>query len=248
VKRAAVTRAPNRAEEDGNNYLVDNLNVISNGKADDEEMEMNSDFAMKLEPVIQLEEIIDVPKDPLLIEPGPISLSLPSSSTHHHQPPEVHQVGKEKAGGNLRVKCGQCKKVFISTTHLHVHHRRYHQLLDCRTCQQTFIGLISLSAHATSHYNETTGVFPCSLCSKVFPTAEKCARHVRETCTAGKRHKCTLCILSFKRRSHLQNHMDAVHNPGIHPCPYCDRDKEKVFKAERLLRKHISRVHPNFFL
>jgi len=220
---------------------MENLNETVNEKVENDEwdksIELESEYYIKLEPVIQDEGKVDASMEPIFIGPTdfPLDTEYDSSSTHD-QPPEVELEASRK---NNRI-CKQCEKVFANNASLQIHHRRCHKPVKCKRCLETFHGMDSFRAHATSHYNEITQCFPCPLCSKEISTVEKLFKHLKQA-HADRRYSCNVCETSFKQSNHLRQHIASLHNPGNHPCSLCS----KVYPTTLLLKRHHKRKHLN---
>nr|DBA15889.1 TPA: hypothetical protein GDO54_003344 [Pyxicephalus adspersus] len=183
-------------------------------------------------------------------KPGPFSCPLCSKVFPTY--PEVGEHLKSHEGDHHYL-CMDCGLGFESEVVL-VNHRRTHQtnpLYSCE-CGQTFVNMTKFLYHRRMHSSKVrepvqaeekkldctlaapTGGFVCSTCGKVFTLMSQLIRHQRFVHALERRHKCPTCSKTFKKRSHLHNHM--LTHTGERPfsCNVCS----KSFNAQANLLRH----------
>ncbi|XP_077466815.1 PR domain zinc finger protein 10 isoform X2 [Stigmatopora argus] len=189
---------------------------------------------------------------------------------------EVHVVD-----GNFT--CPSCKKTFPDFIQVKKHMRCFHseKLFPCPNCEKAFCRPDKLRLHMLRHSDRRD--FLCSTCGKQFKRKDKLREHMqrmhnpeREAKKAERSHraksqkmkiptndfesfmfKCRLCMMGFRRRGMLVNHLSKRHPdmrvndvpeltlPIIKPnrdyyCQYCD----KVYKSASKRKSHILKNHP----
>ncbi|KAK7082639.1 PR domain zinc finger protein 10, partial [Halocaridina rubra] len=180
--------------------------------------------------------------------------------------------------------CPSCKKVFSSYSKIRRHIRSYHSLMPhvCSICSKEMPSVDKLKIHMLSHSDRRD--FLCPECGKRFKRKDKLKEHskrmhsgerqlrVIRASTKGtpkfvpkvdpadyKRfiYKCTTCLLGFKRRGMLVNHL-AKRHPNVDmkcvpelnqpilkanqtfKCQYCD----KRYRSSSKRKLHILKYHP----
>ncbi|XP_037049154.1 PR domain zinc finger protein 10-like [Bradysia coprophila] len=183
--------------------------------------------------------------------------------------------------------CEHCKKKFKEYSMVRKHVRSYHSsiLHSCSDCGAKFKSVSKLKIHRLRHSDVKE--FLCSQCGKQFKRKDKLrehqiAKHSEAAENAKKNqsidqrsaqpdvvvkiappdydrfiYKCHHCLLGFKRRGMLINHMAKRHPkisidtvpelnlPILKPqrffyCVYC----EKVYKSSSKRKNHILKYHP----
>lgn len=179
--------------------------------------------------------------------------------------------------------CPSCKKTFTDFIQLKKHIRCFHseKVFQCPDCDKAFCRPDKLRLHMLRHSDRKD--FLCSTCGKQFKRKDKLREHMqrmhnpdREAKKADKIHrakalkmkvpttdfesfmfKCRMCMMGFRRRGMLVNHLSKRHPemriddvpeltlPIIKPnrdyfCQYCD----KVYKSASKRKAHILKNHP----
>ncbi|CAL8149227.1 unnamed protein product [Orchesella dallaii] len=164
--------------------------------------------------------------------------------------PIAEDVGRYINGiGHNGHRCPECSKVMKDEIQYHSHYRYNHQSLSCNICGKAFKGRKLLTTHF-KRLHQQRGIYPCKLCSRTFETAFKVSDHVtRFHRNEQFRYHCPHpnCNVSYRQKQQLEHHMIVNHEPESHHCPYC-LPGSKVFPIRRYLRRHISTVHPEFFV
>lgn len=190
-------------------------------------------------------------------------------------------VGVHAVDGSFT--CPSCKKTFTDFIQLKKHIRCFHseKVFQCPDCDKAFCRPDKLRLHMLRHSDRKD--FLCSTCGKQFKRKDKLREHMqrmhnpdREARKADKNHrtkalkmkvpttdfesfmfKCRLCMMGFRRRGMLVNHLSKRHPemriddvpeltlPIIKPnrdyfCQYCD----KVYKSASKRKAHILKNHP----
>lgn len=180
-------------------------------------------------------------------------------------------------------RCPSCKKTFTDFIQLKKHIRCFHseKIFQCPNCEKAFCRPDKLRLHMLRHSDRKD--FLCSTCGKQFKRKDKLREHMqrmhnpdREAKKADKvqrskalklklpstdfesyMFKCRLCMMGFRRRGMLVNHLSKRHPemriddvpeltlPIIKPnrdyfCQYCD----KVYKSASKRKAHILKNHP----
>ncbi|XP_011480583.1 PR domain zinc finger protein 10 isoform X1 [Oryzias latipes] len=189
---------------------------------------------------------------------------------------EVHSV-------NGSYTCPSCKKTFSDFIQVKKHIRCFHseKIFQCSDCEKAFCRPDKLRLHMLRHSDRKD--FLCSTCGKQFKRKDKLREHMqrmhnpdREAKKADRIHrskslkmkvpttdfesfmfKCRMCMMGFRRRGMLVNHLSKRHPemridevpeltlPIIKPnrdyfCQYCD----KVYKSASKRKAHILKNHP----
>ncbi|XP_037395943.1 PR domain zinc finger protein 10 isoform X2 [Pygocentrus nattereri] len=179
--------------------------------------------------------------------------------------------------------CPSCKKTFTDFIQVKKHVRSFHseKIFQCTECDKAFCRPDKLRLHMLRHSDRKD--FLCSTCGKQFKRKDKLREHMqrmhnpeREAKKADRIHrtktlkqkepttdfesfmfKCRLCMMGFRRRGMLVNHLSKRHPemridevpeltlPIIKPnrdyfCQYCD----KVYKSASKRKAHILKNHP----
>ncbi|XP_015239642.1 PREDICTED: PR domain zinc finger protein 10 isoform X2 [Cyprinodon variegatus] len=179
--------------------------------------------------------------------------------------------------------CPTCKKTFTDFMQVKKHIRCFHseKIFQCPDCEKAFCRPDKLRLHMLRHSDRKD--FLCSTCGKQFKRKDKLREHMqrmhnpdREAKKSDRTHhskahktkvpatdldsfvfKCRLCMMGFRRRGMLVNHLSKRHPemriddvpeltlPIIKPnrdyfCQYCD----KVYKSASKRKAHILKNHP----
>lgn len=179
--------------------------------------------------------------------------------------------------------CPTCKKRFTDFIQVKKHVRSFHseKIYQCTECDKAFCRPDKLRLHMLRHSDRKD--FLCSTCGKQFKRKDKLREHMqrmhnpeREAKKADRTgrtkafkprlastdyesfmFKCRMCMMGFRRRGMLVNHLSKRHPemkieevpeltlPIIKPnrdyyCQYC----EKVYKSASKRKAHILKNHP----
>lgn len=182
--------------------------------------------------------------------------------------------------------CPECHRSFQEYNHIRKHMRTFHseKKYPCPECDKIFPRPDKLKLHMLKH--STHREFMCETCGRQFKRKDKLKEHMKRLHTPDREarillkppraqsnkkfvpkvsptdyhrfiYKCHSCLLGFKRRGMLVNHL-AKRHPDITPdsvpelnlpilktqrdyyCQYCD----KVYKSSSKRKAHIIKNHP----
>lgn len=182
--------------------------------------------------------------------------------------------------------CPQCGREFDDFYNLRKHIRGFHtnKEFPCPHCEKVFPRPDKLKLHMLKHSNHRE--FMCETCGRQFKRKDKLKEHIRRMHSAERElenlkrgdpkispkkfvpkvaptdyhrfiYKCHTCMLGFKRRGMLVNHL-AKRHPDVkfetvpelnlpilktqkdYYCQYCD----KVYKSSSKRKTHILKNHP----
>ncbi|XP_050415842.1 PR domain zinc finger protein 10 [Patella vulgata] len=186
--------------------------------------------------------------------------------------------------------CPHCPRQFNDFNTIRKHMKQFHsdQEFPCPSCDKVFSRPDKLKLHMLKH--STHREFMCENCGRQFKRKDKLKEHIKRMHTGEREpkpvnaeerdkqlkkfipkvsptdyhrfiYKCHTCLLGFKRRGMLVNHL-AKRHPDITPdlvpelnlpilktqrdyfCQYCD----KVYKSSSKRKAHIIKNHPGFDL
>ncbi|XP_043265284.1 PR domain zinc finger protein 10-like [Colletes gigas] len=180
--------------------------------------------------------------------------------------------------------CPYCQRIFIKYSVIRKHIRSHHceRKHKCQVCAKRFATIDKLQMHLLKHSDHRQ--FHCANCGKQFKRKDKLKEHIMklhnsQTATEEQMsrvtqtkkfvpkvnpndynrfvYKCHQCLVGFKRRGMLVNHL-AKRHPDVAPesvpelnlpilrqtrdyyCQYCD----KVYKSSSKRKAHIMKNHP----
>ncbi|XP_076673343.1 PR domain zinc finger protein 10 isoform X2 [Andrena cerasifolii] len=180
--------------------------------------------------------------------------------------------------------CPYCQRIFIKYSVIRKHIRAHHceRKHKCQVCAKRFATVDKLQMHLLKHSDHRE--FHCANCGKQFKRKDKLKEHMTklhnsQTATEEQMsqvtqtkkfvpkinpndynrfiYKCHQCLVGFKRRGMLVNHL-AKRHPDVAPesvpelnlpilrqtrdyyCQYCD----KVYKSSSKRKAHIVKNHP----
>ena len=140
--------------------------------------------------------------------------------------------------GHLCSDCGKSiKNVSDMKKHILVVHTKSAKEI-CPVCGESFLLKFKLKNHMASNH-EFKKDFQCDLCSKTFLASGGLLVHKR-VCQERK-HVCSECPKTFKRKSHLQRHQSGHLGEKIYACTNC----EKRFIHKYSLTQHMLEIHVN---
>ncbi|XP_047496828.1 uncharacterized protein LOC125044283 [Penaeus chinensis] len=185
---------------------------------------------------------------------------------------------------NGEYACPTCKKVFPTYSKIRRHIRSYHAIMPhtCSICSKEMPSVDKLKIHMLSHSERRD--FLCPDCGKRFKRKDKLREHSKRMHSNDREaktskavakgppkfvpkvdpadykqflYKCHTCLLGFKRRGMLVNHL-AKRHPNIDPstvpelnqpilkakrcysCQHCD----KMYRSSSKRKLHILKYHP----
>ncbi|KAK2159849.1 hypothetical protein LSH36_145g07000 [Paralvinella palmiformis] len=145
--------------------------------------------------------------------------------------------------GDVSVKCEACNKWYKTPASLKQHMRQRHSMnpkkITCPQCDVQFTDRRGLRDHINC-VHETTQVFTCTKCWKVFLTKSRLRRHMY--IHGDHRHICQQCGKGFHIKDNMNKHIRIVHekNDGkMWRCSYCSKE----FLVKGNLTQHIRGIH-----
>ncbi|KAK8400076.1 hypothetical protein O3P69_003042 [Scylla paramamosain] len=185
---------------------------------------------------------------------------------------------------NEQYKCPTCNKVFPTYSKIRRHIRSYHAILPhtCSICSKEMPSTDKLKIHMLSHSDRRD--YLCQDCGKRFKRKDKMREHSKRMHSSDRdaraskvatkappkfvpkvdptdymqfEYKCHTCLLGFKRRGMLVNHL-AKRHPNVdmtsvpelnqpilkatrcYYCQYC----EKMYRSSSKRKLHILKYHP----
>ncbi|XP_039998936.1 zinc finger and BTB domain-containing protein 41 isoform X2 [Xiphias gladius] len=165
--------------------------------------------------------------------------------------PVIIQTSSKKT-----LKCPKCDKIFDRAGKYESHTRVHtgEKPFQCDICLQRYSTKSNLTVHKKKHASDTPfqkKEHKCPFCNKLHASKKTLAKHVRrfhpdhiqEFLTKRKRKsegwKCAICLKTFTRRPHLQEHMILHTQDRPFKCSFCD----EYFKSRFARLKHQEKYH-----
>ncbi|XP_070701046.1 zinc finger and BTB domain-containing protein 41 [Pempheris klunzingeri] len=165
--------------------------------------------------------------------------------------PVIIQTSSKKT-----LKCPKCDKTFDRAGKYESHTRVHtgEKPFQCDICLQRYSTKSNLTVHKKKHASDAPfqkKEHKCPFCSKLHASKKTLAKHVRrfhpdhiqEFLTKRKRKsegwKCAICLKTFTRRPHLQEHMILHTQDRPFKCSFCD----EYFKSRFARLKHQEKFH-----
>ncbi|XP_040911066.1 zinc finger and BTB domain-containing protein 41 [Toxotes jaculatrix] len=165
--------------------------------------------------------------------------------------PVIIQTSSKKT-----LKCPKCDKTFDRAGKYESHTRVHtgEKPFQCDICLQRYSTKSNLTVHKKKHASDTPfqkKEHKCPFCNKLHASKKTLAKHVRrfhpdhvqEFLTKKKRKteglKCAICLKTFTRRPHLQEHMILHTQDRPFKCSFCD----EYFKSRFARLKHQEKYH-----
>ncbi|KAM7379009.1 hypothetical protein PAMP_004589 [Pampus punctatissimus] len=165
--------------------------------------------------------------------------------------PVIIQTSSKKT-----LKCPKCDKTFDRAGKYESHTRVHtgEKPFQCDICLQRYSTKSNLTVHKKKHASDAPfqkKEHKCPFCNKLHASKKTLAKHVRrfhpehiqEFLTKRKRKsegwKCAICLKSFTRRPHLQEHMILHTQDRPFKCSFCDEH----FKSRFARLKHQEKYH-----
>ncbi|XP_018532766.1 zinc finger and BTB domain-containing protein 41 [Lates calcarifer] len=154
------------------------------------------------------------------------------------------------------LKCPKCDKIFDRAGKYESHTRVHtgEKPFQCDICLQRYSTKSNLTVHKKKHASDAPfqkKEHKCPFCNKLHASKKTLAKHVRrfhpdhiqEFLTKRKRKtegwKCAICLKTFTRRPHLQEHMILHSQDRPFKCSFCD----EYFKSRFARLKHQEKYH-----
>ncbi|XP_062284728.1 zinc finger and BTB domain-containing protein 41 [Scomber scombrus] len=238
--------------------------VVEEEQEHEEEGDMNEDSAAqkKVSEVCAADRRADQQcSDVERTEPqavGEVEVQVPAAGTSNQSPvypeglaPVIIQTASKKT-----LKCPKCDKTFDRAGKYESHTRVHtgEKPFQCDICLQRYSTKSNLTVHKKKHASDAPfqkKEHKCPFCNKLHASKKTLAKHVRrfhpdniqEFLTKRKRKsegwKCAICLKSFTRRPHLQEHMILHTQDRPFKCSFCDEH----FKSRFARLKHQEKYH-----
>ncbi|KAM3866024.1 zinc finger and BTB domain-containing protein 41 [Diretmus argenteus] len=165
--------------------------------------------------------------------------------------PVIIQTSSKKT-----LKCPKCDKTFDRAGKYESHTRVHtgEKPFQCDICLQRYSTKSNLTVHKKKHASDVPfqkKEHKCPFCNKLHASKKTLAKHVRrfhpdhiqEFLTMRKRKsegwKCAICLKTFTRRPHLEEHMILHTQDQPFKCTFCD----EYFKSRFARLKHQEKYH-----
>ncbi|KAK2895552.1 zinc finger and BTB domain-containing protein 41 [Channa argus] len=182
-----------------------------------------------------------------------LSPAAGSSNQHPLYPAGLAPVIIQNASKKT-LKCPKCDKIFDRAGKYESHTRVHtgEKPFQCDICLQRYSTKSNLTVHKKKHASDAPfqkKEHKCPFCNKLHASKKTLAKHVRrfhpdhiqEFITKRKSEgvKCAICLKTFTRRPHLQEHMILHTQERPFKCTYC----EEHFKSRFARLKHQEKYH-----
>ncbi|XP_031711108.1 zinc finger and BTB domain-containing protein 41 isoform X1 [Anarrhichthys ocellatus] len=189
---------------------------------------------------------------------GEVKVHVPAAGSSTQSPvypeglaPVIIQTSSKKI-----LKCPKCDKTFDRAGKYESHTRVHtgEKPFQCDVCLQRYSTKSNLTVHKKKHASDAPfqkKEHKCPFCNKLHASKKTLAKHVRrfhpdhiqEFLTKRKRKsegwKCAVCLKTFTRRPHLQEHMILHTQDRPFKCSFCD----EYFKSRFARLKHQEKYH-----
>uniref|UniRef100_UPI0037E7595E zinc finger and BTB domain-containing protein 41 n=1 Tax=Semicossyphus pulcher TaxID=241346 RepID=UPI0037E7595E len=190
------------------------------------------------------------------IREAEVNVSAAGSSTQSAVYPEGLAPVIIQTSSKKTLKCPKCDKTFDRAGKYESHTRVHtgEKPFQCDVCLQRYSTKSNLTVHKKKHASDAPfqkKEHKCPFCSKLHASKKTLAKHVRrfhpdniqEFLTKRKRKsegwKCAICLKTFSRRPHLQEHMILHTQDRPFKCSFCD----EYFKSRFARLKHQEKFH-----
>ena len=141
------------------------------------------------------------------------------------------------------LKCYECSKEFIYSTHLREHMKIEHgkeEAFQCHICFKTFKQLSAVNFHLKQMHSDNKQNFNCTVCPASFKTSVKFRLHMKGEHNQENVFPCPNCSKSFKEARSVNLHVRKVHrNERPFVCNFCS----KSFQVAGNLERHVKGTH-----
>ncbi|XP_057712979.1 zinc finger and BTB domain-containing protein 41 [Corythoichthys intestinalis] len=162
-----------------------------------------------------------------------------------------------RVGGKKILKCPKCDKTFDRAgkyeSHTRVHTKE--KPFQCDVCFQRYSTKSNLTVHKKKHASNAPFQMKehtCPFCNKLHASKKTLAKHVKrfhpehlqEFLSKRKKRKsegwkCSICLKSYTRKPHLQEHMILHTQARPFKCSFCD----EYFRSRFARLKHQEKYH-----
>ncbi|XP_034038824.1 zinc finger and BTB domain-containing protein 41 [Thalassophryne amazonica] len=196
-------------------------------------------------------------KEDQIVQEGDLHVAAAGGSSNHKPsyPKDLAPVIIETSS-KKNLKCPKCDKVFdrIGKYESHTRVHTGEKPFQCDICLQCYSTKSNLTVHKKKHVGDAPfqkKEHKCSFCNKLHASKKTLAKHVRrfhpdhiqEFLSKRKKKsevcKCAICLKTFTRRPHLQEHMILHTQDRPFKCSFCD----ECFKSRFARLKHQEKYH-----
>lgn len=185
-----------------------------------------------------------------------VAAAAAGSSTKSRVYPEGLAPVIIKTSTKKILKCPKCDKTFDRAGKYESHTRVHtgEKPFQCDICLQRYSTKSNLTVHKKKHASDAPfqkKEHKCPFCNKLHASKKTLAKHVRrfhpdhiqEFLTKRKRKsevwKCAICLKTFTRKPHLQEHMILHTQDRPFKCSFCD----EYFRSRFARLKHQEKFH-----
>lgn len=123
-----------------------------------------------------------------------------------------HIMATHSATQGKRIACtlAGCDATFSGKNYLRTHFKAFHsnERYVCELCGKSFPWQRSYARHKEMAHNYDGGKLSCSLCSKLLKNEACLKSHLASIHNQVSEHACHLCDKKFKKKVHLQHHLN----------------------------------------
>ncbi|XP_028329267.1 zinc finger and BTB domain-containing protein 41 isoform X2 [Gouania willdenowi] len=183
-------------------------------------------------------------------------VSAPGTSTQSRVYPEGLAPVIIQTSSKKMLKCPKCDKTFDRAGKYESHTRVHtgEKPFQCDICLQRYSTKSNLTVHKKKHASNAPiqkKEHKCPFCNKLHASKKTLIKHIRrfhpdniqEFLSKNKRKsegwKCSICLKTFTRRPHLQEHMILHTQDRPFKCNFC----EEYFKSRFARLKHQEKYH-----
>uniref|UniRef100_A0A673AG06 Zinc finger and BTB domain containing 41 n=1 Tax=Sphaeramia orbicularis TaxID=375764 RepID=A0A673AG06_9TELE len=259
VKEAGKDVAENQTSKPQVNDTSDSTQIEdpADEEEQDEEGEMTEGEAFRIK-IVDVWGALDVPTRRRSGRTGPQAVGDGEAGSSTQSPvypeglaPVIIQTASKKT-----LKCPKCEKTFDRAGKYESHTRVHtgEKPFQCEICLQRYSTKSNLTVHQKKHASDAPfqkKEHKCPFCNKLHASKKTLAKHVRrfhpdhiqEFLAKRKRKsegwKCAICLKTFTRRPHLQEHMILHTQERPFKCTFCD----EYFKSRFARLKHQEKFH-----
>lgn len=139
-------------------------------------------------------------------------------------------AGKKASNGHIVSSCYECGERFFIRPHMQLHHRKAHDTITCKDCNETVPTLKDLQRH--SEKNHKPGILRCPYCPRAFHDFGKYNYHMSGHMGV---FKCSGCGRRFQEKPSLLRHLKKYANQPEH------------FRNDNVVEREVSLDKPYVF-
>jgi len=188
--------------------------------------------------VVDWEEVLESPGEPLSFKTALLVEKYEKTGGYWQTGSKQQLRDLAKMDDPVFRTCGECRKIFSTSSAMRYHHRVVHsgeRPYKCDFCEKSYNRKDTLDSHLATHSDLKEYI--CSVCGKQFGR-----RHIRDTHErrhrGEKKHGCTYCNKRFMSGQQLKNHIRVHTGEKPFSCEHCGR----MFAVKHQLVTHL-RIH-----